>query len=200
MQACLWVVLLTRQNILMAGAELCHEVKRKTIIPRHLLLAVKHDPELDALFKDAMIVNGGVQESFQNKVFKRAVSMCVHVSVHAQSCSCSYLPSESSSVCVMRAQTPNLKRNKRKMTLFLQYVSPVMHSTICSIFYAHTHALAHKSIHLKVSVFRRVKRKPLSRTLSRQRRPLSRRRLQRNKVTSRRGRISGEYVIEDKLL
>jgi len=38
----------------------CRDNKRKTINPRHLMLAVRNDEELSKLFQDAIIPGGGV--------------------------------------------------------------------------------------------------------------------------------------------
>ena len=38
----------------------CRDNKRKTINPRHLMLAVRNDEELSQMFADAIIPGGGV--------------------------------------------------------------------------------------------------------------------------------------------
>merc|ERR1711974_331806 len=50
---------LTAEVVELAG-NACRDNKRKTINPRHLMLAVRNDEELSQLFKAAIIPGGGV--------------------------------------------------------------------------------------------------------------------------------------------
>lgn len=50
---------LTAEILELAG-NACRDNKRNRIIPRHILLAVRNDNELNKLFADAIISQGGV--------------------------------------------------------------------------------------------------------------------------------------------
>jgi len=58
-------------EVLELAGNACLEHKKKTIIPRHLQLAIRNDEELNKVFCMAMISNGGVLPNINPELFAK---------------------------------------------------------------------------------------------------------------------------------
>ena len=58
-------------EVLELAGNCCKDTKRKRIIPRDILLAVKNDEELNKLFKNVTIASGGVLPNIHQVLLKK---------------------------------------------------------------------------------------------------------------------------------
>lgn len=58
-------------EVLELSGNAAKENQKKRIVPRHLVLAVRNDAELDKLFGDAMISSGGVMPNIHSTLLPK---------------------------------------------------------------------------------------------------------------------------------
>ena len=58
-------------EVLELAGNAAEEHKKKTIMPRHLQLAIRNDPELNKLMANTMIYNGGVMSNVNEFLFPK---------------------------------------------------------------------------------------------------------------------------------